>query len=276
MSTPQLLFYEQVAPVSQQIHADFCIDAASQRFEFARHVNSVPLTAVEIPFAAREYSIVFAGGPKAVMPVVILGIEGKDNLYVSDDGSWDASYIPAFVRRYPFVFARSDDGSTFTLCVDEDWSGCNREGRGEPLFDEKGERTEYLASVLKFLEEYQKQFQLTQTYCNKLRELDLLQEKQAELTLSNGEKRSLTGFMAVDRGRLKELSGEKLAELAKTDELELTYTHLQSMNNFSEMLKRAADHSSRSSKPSVGEEAKQKKAVPKKAAKSSAKRAASS
>ena len=132
MSTPQLLFYEQVAPVSQQIHADFCIDAASQRFEFARHVNSVPLT----------------------------------------------------------------------------------------------------------------------------------------------------GFMAVDRGRLKELSGEKLAELAKTDELELTYTHLQSMNNFSEMLKRASDHPSRSSKPNGGEEAggeaKKKKAVPKRAGKNPAKHAASS
>ena len=237
----QLLFYEQVTPISKERHKDFCVDGTEHRFEFAQSVNSVPLTAVEIPMAAREYTIVFAGGDEAVVPVVILGIEGKDNLYIDkQEGKWDASYVPAFVRRYPFVFSQSDDGNTFTLCVDEDWQGCNREGKGQRLFDDAGERTEYLGNVLKFLEEYQKQFRLTQAYCAKLKELDLLESMKAELTLPGGEKRSLTGFMAVNRTKLKELSGEKLAALAKTDELELTYTHLQSLNNFPEMLKRAS------------------------------------
>jgi hypothetical protein len=241
----QLLFYEQVTPISKERHSDFCVDGTEHRFEFAQRVNSVPLTAVEIPLAAREYTIVFAGTDEAVVPVVILGIEGNDNLYIREDCGWDASYIPAFVRRYPFVFSQSDDGNTFTLCVDEDWKGCNREGKGQRLFDDAGERTQYLENVLKFLEEYQKQFQLTQAYCAKLKELGLLESMKAELTLPGGEKRALTGFMAVNRAKLKDLSGEKLAALAKTDELELTYTHLQSMNNFPAMLKRAAEQRER-------------------------------
>jgi hypothetical protein len=238
--TTQMLFYERVTPVSKQRHADWCIDTAARNYEFARKVNSVPLTAVEIPLAAREYTIVFAGEEDAVVPVVILGIEGNDNVYVGADGSWNASYIPAFVRRYPFVFARSEDGKTFTLCIDESWSGCNQEGRGERLFDEDGEKAPYVENVLNFLQEYQGHFQLTQAYCQKLRELDLLEPHQAQLTL--GDKRhQLKGFMAVNRKKLKELPGDTLSSLAATDELELTYTHLQSMNNFTSMLKRTAE-----------------------------------
>lgn len=238
--TTQMLFYERVTPVNKVRHADWCIDNSAPRYEFARKVNSVPLTAIEIPHAAREYTIVFAGEGEAVVPVVILGVEGKENVYVDDDGSWNASYIPAFVRRYPFVFARSEDGNTFTLCLDESWHGCNQEGRGERLFDDAGEKTPYVENVLKFLREYQNHFQLTQAYCRKLRELELLEPHQAQVTI--GEKRhQLTGFMAVNRKKLKELPGDKLSELAATDELELTYTHLQSMNNFTSTLRRTAD-----------------------------------
>jgi hypothetical protein len=50
--------------------------------------------------------------------------------------------------------------------------------------------------------------------------------------MNSGEKLSLSGFMAVNRAKLKALTGDKLAELAQTDELELLYLHLQSMRNF--------------------------------------------
>jgi hypothetical protein len=237
----QLLFYDQVTPLSSQRHAKWCIDGSTQRYQFSSGVNSVPVTAIEIPPAAREYSIVFAGGDDAIVPVVILGIEGNENLYVNADGTWNARYVPAFVRRYPFVFARSDDGGTFTLCIDESWDGCNQENRGQRLFDDEGNRTEYLQNVLNFLQDYQKHFLRTQAYCAKLKELELLEPQQARFKLAGGEERTLAGFSAVNRDKLKKLPAEKLSELAQTDELELTYTHLQSMNNLSYMLQRAAE-----------------------------------
>ena len=46
--------------------------------------------------------------------------------------------------------------------------------------------------------------------------------------------------MAVNRAKLKAVSGDKLAELAKTDELELIYLHLQSMRNFTALKDRLA------------------------------------
>ena len=232
----QLLFYENVAPVSPQRHGDLSIERAD--FGFAANVNSVPLMAVEMTAAASEYTIVFAGNEEAVAPVVILGLEGTKNQYVDEDGKWSADYIPAFVRRYPFVFAQQEN--TYTLCLDEDWDGCNKDGKGERLFDEKGERTEYLSRMLKFLEESQAHFVRTQTYCQHLKELDLLEPMKADFTLPGGEKKSLGGFMAVNREKLRNLPGDKLAELAKTDELELTYIHLLSMNNFRRVLERTA------------------------------------
>jgi len=232
----QMLFYENVSAVSPQRHGDLSIDR--EDFTFAANVNSVPLMAVEMTAAASEYTIVFAGDENNVMPVVILGLEGTKNYYVGKDGNWTADYIPAFVRRYPFVFAQNEN--QFTLCVDEDWSGCNREGKGQRLFDDAGERTEYLNRMLKFLEESQAHFARTQTYCNRLKELELLEPMKADFTFPGGEKKSLGGFMAISREKLKNLEPEKLAELAKTDELELTYIHLLSMNNFRRVMERGA------------------------------------
>jgi hypothetical protein len=192
--------------------------------------------AVEFPQAASEYAIVFADGE--VLPAVILGVRGNENLYLSTDNAWGAKYIPAFVRRYPFVFSKS--GDRFVLCIDEQFKGFNREGRGQRLFDDSGKPTPFVDNVLKFLEEYQRQFLRTQAFCSKIKELNLLEPMMAQVTMEAGKRLSLGGFMAVNRAKLKALPGEKLAELAKSDELELLYLHVQSMRNFDGLGQRLA------------------------------------
>lgn len=238
MST-QLLIYETAVPVSGARHGDCAVEAGAD-YAFARNVNSVPLMAVEFPHAAPEYAIVFAGAQDAVMPAAILGLRGNENLYLEAGGTWQAKYLPAFVRRYPFVFSASDDGKTFTLCVDEAFPGFNREGRGQRLFDDDKKPTPYVDNVLKFLQEYQAQFMRTQAFCKKVKELELLEPMQAQISLGSGERFSLGGFWAVNRDKLKALPGDKLAELAKTDELELLYLHMQSMRNFNSLRDRIA------------------------------------
>ena len=186
--TTQLMFYDSAVPVSSKRHVGLSVKAGEQ-YDFARKVSSVPLTAAEMRPAAAEYVVVFAGQGETVMPVVILGVEANQNLYVKDDGGWDSTYVPAFVRRYPFVFAASQDGKSFTLCIDEAFSGCNREGRGEQLFDIEGVRTQYLETVLNFVKGYQVQHQRTQALCKRLVELGLLEPVQARFTLPGGVRR---------------------------------------------------------------------------------------
>ena len=237
MAAKQLV-YESAVPVSKARHAGWSIEAGSD-FAFSRKVNSVPLMAVEFPAAAAEYAVVFAGNEDAVMPAVILGMRENENLYLGPLGGWQAKYVPAFLRRYPFVFSSPDEGKNFVLCIDEGFPGFNQEGRGEKLFGD-GKPTPYVDNVLKFLQSYQVEFQRTQAFCKKLRELNLLEPMRAQVTLDSGEHRTLTGFMAVNRARLKTLSGEKLVEMARNDELELLYAHLHSMRNFVAMRERFA------------------------------------
>lgn len=227
----QLLIYKTAIPISRARHSDCSVEIEAN-YAFSGEVNSVPLMAVEFPQAAPEYPIVFAGPDGGdILPAVLLGVRGNENLYLSaDTGEWNATYVPAFVRRYPFVFSKSED--RFLLCIDEEYPGLNREGRGQPLFATDGKPSPYVENVLKFLQEYQTQYLRTQAFCAKVKELDLLEPMQAQVTMATGSRIALGGFMAISRSKLKALPGDKLAELAATDELELMYLHLQSMRNF--------------------------------------------
>ncbi|MGB0497262.1 MAG: SapC family protein [Rubricella sp.] len=234
----QLMIYERAVPISSEKHRDWSVKTGGS-YDFAREINSVPVVAAEFSAAAVEYAIVFAGDGDAVFPSVILGMKDGENGFVAEDGKWDGTYVPAFLRRYPFVFSRSENGETFTLCIDEEFEGLNDEGKGERLFDADGSRTQYLDTMLRFTQEYQAQFTRTQVFARKLNDLGLLEPAQAQFQV--GDKQSaMAGFKTVNRQKLKELPAETLKEMAMTDELELCYLHLQSLNNLAPMARKIA------------------------------------
>jgi len=232
-----LLIYERAVPISKARHGNWGVKVGND-FSFAKNVNSMPLLAQEFRDTVRQYPIVFAGTVEQVMPAVLLGFGENENLFVDEVGKWHSKYIPAFARRYPYVFSSNDQGDTLTLCIDEEYSGFNQDGEGERMFTDDGEQTPYLNSVLEFQKEFQRNFLRTQTFCKRLQELDLLDSMQAQLKFGSGEQMSIGGFKVVNRDRLKEVSAEKLSELAMVDELELIYLHLQSMLNVSELANR--------------------------------------
>jgi hypothetical protein len=234
----QQLFYRSAVPVSAERHRDLAVRAGDS-YAFAAGVNSVPLVAAEFAEAAAEYPIVFAGVGEAIFPAVILGIRDNENLMVDADGAWRGRYVPAFIRRYPFVFAEDTGAGTLTLVIDESFPGCNRDGRGERLFDAEGAQTQYLRNLLGFLQDYQARMRRTQAYGKRLAELGLLQPMQAQFTLGDGQQTSLSGFQVVDRQKLKTLPGETLAEMMAADELECTFLHLASMRHFQALIGRA-------------------------------------
>ncbi|MBT9384349.1 SapC family protein [Pseudooceanicola sp. CBS1P-1] len=233
------MIYERAVPVSSERHRDWSLQTG-RAYGFAKEVNSVPLLAAEFIAAATDHAIVFAGDAEAIFPTVILGMRANENANVDAAGNWTGGYIPAFLRRYPFVFSRGADGKTFTLCIDEEYEGFNKDGKGERLFDAEGARTRYLETMLTFTREYQGLFERTQLFCKRLKEHDLLKPAQAQFSLPGGQSAQLGGFFTIDRDKLKALPAETLAEMAKTDELELCYVHLQSLNNLTPMARKAA------------------------------------
>ena len=70
--------------------------------------------------------------------------------------------------------------------------------------------------------------------------LEILEPMQAQFTLAGGVQRSLAGFLAINRDKLKALPADQLVALAQTDDLELAYMHLQSLNNFILVAERSA------------------------------------
>lgn len=235
--TTSMLFYKNVAPINKKRHASWAI-TPSEGFGFTRGVNSVPITALEFPSASKEFAIVFAKSEEGVMPIVVLGVRNGENLFIDQTGKWLANYVPAFVRRYPFVFSTADDGNTLTLCLDEDYEGCSAEGHGERLFNDEGENTPYLDKVVEFLRDYQNNFRRTQAFGHKLEKLDLLEPMGAQFKTPDGQNGSLNGFFIVSREKLKKLSTEQLIDLVNTDELEVIYLHLNSLQNLRDTIRR--------------------------------------
>ena len=232
----QQLFYRNAVPVNSATHRDLCVRGGAG-YGFAAGVNSVPLTAIEFAFAAAEYPIIFAGNESAVFPAVVLGVQPGQNLMVDAQGRWTGGYVPAFIRRYPFVLGQDEAGAQFTVLIDESFEGCNRDGKGERLFDAEGNQTQFLRNAVAFLQDYQGRFQRTQAFCARLVEHKLLQPMQMQFNLGEAP-RTLGGFLTLDRERLKTLPAEVLADMVSKDEMECCYLHLSSLRHFQPMVEK--------------------------------------
>lgn len=248
----QLLIYERATPISSELHGDWSV-RSGKNFAFAQGINSSPLLAAEFAAAAPEFTIIFAGTAAEVFPSVILGFQDGQNVFVGRDGSWKAKYVTAFLRRYPFVFAESEGKGSFTLCIDEEFEGLNKEGKGERLFDSEGNRTQYLSGILNFVSSYQGQYERTKLFCDRLIQLNVLDPAQARFSLPDGKTGSLAGFFTINRDKLKSIPQEQLAEMFLNDELELCYLHLQSLNNINTMTQHldAASEPEKGAKPEL-------------------------
>ncbi len=235
-------FYSQIAALNSEEHLKLRLKPEID-YGFARNSNAVVITAVEFRKAACHYPIVFVENSGKFMPMAVMGVKADQNLFVSDDGKWNADYIPAYVRRYPFVLAAKErDSENLTVCFDTGYSGLNRR-QGEALFDKDGNHTPFLEKIVEFMREYHTQGQVTEIFCNRLKELELLQPVQAQLSLGEGENMSLVGFQAVDREKLKGLPDDVISELLRNDGLELIHVHLASLERFTDLLIRLRDRS---------------------------------
>ncbi|MBK0392170.1 SapC family protein [Ramlibacter algicola] len=233
------LYYDKPVLLNRDTHRRRRIKPGNG-FGFARRANSLVLTGVEFNEACKDYAIVFtrqAGGH--VTPVVVLGLRHQENLYLDAQDRWTAAYVPAFVRRYPFVLAELGGGQ-MGVAVDEAFAGLN-EQEGEPLFDDKGANTPFLQNALDFLQRYQAEHQRTQAFCRKLEEAGLLVEMSARADLVDGRTFTVAGLLIVDEKKLQELPDETVLSLFRTGELHLVSMHLLSLSNLQRLVQRIGE-----------------------------------
>ncbi|HEX2544772.1 MAG TPA: SapC family protein [Ramlibacter sp.] len=233
-----LVYYEKPMLLDREKHRRRRVKAGSG-FGFARNANSLYVTAAEFGEACKEYAIVFTRSPQGrLVPVVMLGLRTRENLFVADDDRWDARYVPAFVRRYPFVLAELP-GESLAVCIDEAFGGLS-ETEGEPLFDAAGKDTPFLRSALDFLTAFQREYVRTEAFCARLDQAGVLTEMNARADLVDGRSFTVNGLLVVDEKKLLALSDATALQLFRAGELNLVSLHLASLSNMKRLVDRLA------------------------------------
>lgn len=233
-----VLFYERAVALSREFHQSLRMNTAPDHFAFAGKTSSVLTAGSEFSKVLRDYPIVFvgqAGQPLAAM--ALTGLAENENLFVTDKGEWLAdTYIPAFIRRYPFVLAGADNVSELTVCVDEAYAGLSSQ-HGEALFDGAGGETAYLQNVMDFLRLFHTEMLRTAAFTQKLVDLDLLRSQV--ITVERGErKRTLEGLWVVDEARLNALDEAHKLDLLRSGYLLWIHAHLLSLSNLERLVLR--------------------------------------
>jgi hypothetical protein len=229
----EVLFYERPVPLNRTQHKDLRLKGL-QSLKFAANVHSVPLTGVEFALAARDMPILFAGASvEDAGPMALLGLRQNENLFVDANGVWEANtYVPAFVRRYPFVLAEKpagQEGDDFTVFLDEAYEGFGSND-GDRLFKEDGTDSEILANAVNFLGEFQQHVGRTQWFMQQLRKHDLLEPRNIRLE-KDGKTINLNGLFVVNENKLRELDEKTAHEFLREGVFGWIYSHLLSLAN---------------------------------------------
>ena len=229
----EVFFYERPVPLNRTAHKDLRLKGVPS-LKFAANVHSVPLTGVEFPAAARDVPILFAGTEmKDAGPMALLGLRQNENLFIDANGQWaSGTYVPAFVRRYPFILAEKPDGQPgddFTVFLDEAYEGFNND-EGERLFKEDGTDSEMLSNAVNFLGEFQQHVARTHWFMDQLRKYDLLEPRNIRLE-KDGKAITLNGLFVVSEEKLRQLDEKVAYEFLKEGVLGWIYAHLLSLAN---------------------------------------------
>src|ERR1700712_4334272 len=95
------------------------------------------------------------------------------------------AYVPAYIRRYPFVFANDDSAKQMVLCIDRAAEFVVDKDPDLPFFDADGQPSQYTKNCIEFCNNFELERQRTQNFVQILRDLDLFETKTATFTPQN-------------------------------------------------------------------------------------------
>ncbi len=243
---PQLsgnvLFYRNPQPLSPEQHGALGVKQINEPFAFLRVAHAIPITVTEFGMAASAYPIIFVGDDKT--PVTVMGVRQNENLFVTDDGKTEPDfYVPAFVRRYPFVFANDNDSDRLLLCVDRDAPMVT--DQPDVAFFENGEATDFTNNAVEFCKEFERQRRATSEFTKILVQFDLFEQKTVAFQPRDpqgnavGEQQKIADYWAISEERLNNLSDEQLLQLRTNGALGAIYAHILSLLNWQRVIQRA-------------------------------------
>lgn len=252
--------FQKVVPVNKERHAAKKIKEVSG-FGFASGFHIAYVTMQEFARAASIFPIVFLEDKDKdeFRPVVLLGLNAGENLFVGKDGKWQASYVPAIIRRYPFALTPSGNDGQYAVCIDEE-SSLVSDTEGAPLFNDKGEPTQVIENVKRYLSELQQMDGFTREFCKYLQANNMFTPLNMRVREASRIK-NISGCYVVNEERLNNLSDEKFLEFRTKRYLPAIYAHLISLAQTERLVSLHEDahpaDAAESAKPAAQETAKQ-------------------
>lgn len=224
------LFYKNLIPLQSGVHNGFHT-RSSDRAPFFASTHAVPITVDEFLFAQRQYPIVFSAGDNPV-PLGLFGLNEGVNVFMDEEGKpRQEMYIPAYVRRYPWMLAKlNPEAAELSLCFDPESGLVGEFDEGQALFD--GDKpNEVTNAVLKFCEDFEISAQRTTAFVNELKEHDLLMEGEVSIQIAEGQPPYIyRGFRMVNEQKFRDLRGDALRKLNQNGALPLIMAHLFSLS----------------------------------------------
>ena len=218
------LFYSNPVPLDAKKHATLGLKR-DFGLGFTRQVNAVPVNMIEMPQACHFYPIAFSPDGNAT-PVALLGLRDNENLFVDAKGRWEENmYIPAYIRRYPFIFSEVPGSDQLTLCVDSN-NAVVDEKADQKFFEKDGKPTALSQNALEFCKSYHAAAQQTIEFSKALAQSGLLVDRQAEISTGEGQRISFSGFRIVDEEKLAGMADEDFLEWRRKGWLPFLYAHL--------------------------------------------------
>ena len=236
-----VLFYSKPEPLSVDLHKNMGIKRLDGPFRFAKDGHAVPLTVTEFGVAALSSPIIFVGEEK--IPLAVMGLNAGENMYLTDAGYFEAgAYVPAYIRRYPFVYANDSAAGQMILCIDRAAEFIVEGAAVDlPFFDADGQPTEYTQNCINFCNDYETERQRTLSFVQLLNDLDLFEVKTANFVPTNpdgtpGETQKIAEYFGVSEAKLNALPIEKYTELRDNGALAQIYAHMMSLAGWDRLL----------------------------------------
>ena len=230
------VFYRAIEPIQVNVHGKMKVRSVVDMGEIAR-THAVPVTTDEFPVVQRHYPIVFSIGDNPV-PIALMGLNEGVNVFLDERGQPHnpSFYIPAYIRRYPFLLARlRADSDEMSLCFDPTSGSVGEFEEGQPLFD--GETpTQATQSILEFCEQFEAAGQRTASFMEELQRAGLLMDGEVAIQPSGAEQPYIyRGFKMIDEDKFKELRGDELRKMNQNGMLTLIFAHMFSLSQMREV-----------------------------------------
>jgi hypothetical protein len=230
-----MFLYEQPVLLNKEEHGNLGLTKMERPLDFAKDIKGVPLVVGELQSAQKYYPLVFSDFETPVL-IAMVGIIEDRNLFVDETGHWEKNtYVPSYLRCHPFALARRPSDE-YAVVFDRS-SQAVTESPDLPFFD-GDEMSEGIQERIDFCGQYNQERKRTNEFCQKVKELGLLNGQRVTQTMPDGEEVKIADYVTIDSRKLNELDKDVLHELHQDGSLSAIYAQLFSLENWNRLIAR--------------------------------------